>query len=314
MSIQVSLPKFEGPLALLLYLIRKEEMDVFDIDINAITKQYFEYIRLMRELDLEVAGEFVAMAATLIDIKSRLLLAQYNEQGEIEEAEDPRRELVQRLLEYQKFQEISKSLYERPLLGRDTWPRGQPESFDNQHDSQIEIDENALFALISMYRRMMKNVKRKVHKVAAKGLSIAARILQIRDRFVVGQRIMMSDLIDQVENKKQQVLITFLALLELGKMGFVSVFQADIYGDIYVDPKREIENDAVSRVEEYDAEASEMIASRLVDAEPFPTENDSDSPLITASVTEPLVDSNEFSEDGVVAATDEEILAEEGKV
>jgi segregation and condensation protein A len=108
MSISVQLPKFEGPLALLLYLIRKEEMDIMDIKIHEITGQYLEYIKLMKELDLEVAGEFVAMASTLIHIKSRMLLPQYDENGEIVANEDPRKELVQKLLEYQKYQEAAK--------------------------------------------------------------------------------------------------------------------------------------------------------------------------------------------------------------
>ena len=98
-QLTVTLPKFEGPLDLLLYLIRKEEMDIFDIKIHEITRQYLEYIKRMRELDLEVAGEFISMASTLIHIKSRMLLPQYNDQGEIIESEDPRKELVQRLLE-----------------------------------------------------------------------------------------------------------------------------------------------------------------------------------------------------------------------
>src|ERR1700742_1402212 len=123
MSIHVHLEQFEGPLGLLLYLIRQEEMDIFDIDIHQITRQYLEYIKTMRHLDLEVAGEFVAMAATLLHIKSRMLLPQHDmEEGE--EVQDPRKELVQKLVEYQKIQELSKQLYERPLLRRDVWPRG----------------------------------------------------------------------------------------------------------------------------------------------------------------------------------------------
>src|SRR3954468_1595754 len=124
MSINIQLPKFEGPLGLLLYLIRKEEMDIMDINIHEITKQYFEYIKLMKELDLEVAGEFVAMASTLIHIKSRMLLPQYNEEGE-EVQEDPRKELVQKLLEYKKIKELSQQLYKLPLLGRDVFRRGE---------------------------------------------------------------------------------------------------------------------------------------------------------------------------------------------
>ena len=103
MSIRVQLQQFEGPLDLLLYLIRKEEMDIFNINIVEITKQYFEYIKLMKEFDLEIAGDFIAMASTLIHIKSKMLLPQYDENGEVVEQEDPRKELVQKLLEYEKF-------------------------------------------------------------------------------------------------------------------------------------------------------------------------------------------------------------------
>src|SRR5688572_8792136 len=103
MSLNIQLNTFEGPMSLLLYLIKKEEMDIYDIPINKITKQYLEYIQIMKELNLEVAGEFIAMAATLIYIKSRMLVPQYDENGE-EVKEDPRQELVQKLLEYQKFQ------------------------------------------------------------------------------------------------------------------------------------------------------------------------------------------------------------------
>lgn len=118
-GIRVQLQQFEGPLDLLLYLIRKEEMDIFNINIVDITKQYFDYIKLMKEFDIEVAGDFIAMASTLIHIKSKMLLPQYDENGEVVEQEDPRKELMQKLLEYEKFKEAAKSLYERPLLNRD---------------------------------------------------------------------------------------------------------------------------------------------------------------------------------------------------
>ena len=109
MSIRVQLQQFEGPLDLLLYLIRKEEMDIFNINVVEITKQYLDYIKLMKEFDLEVAGEFVAMASTLIHIKSKMLLPQYDENGEVVESEDPRKELVQKLLEYEKFKEAAEA-------------------------------------------------------------------------------------------------------------------------------------------------------------------------------------------------------------
>ena len=263
MSINVQLPKFEGPLGLLLYLIRKEEMDIMDIKVHEITRQYLEYIKLMKELDLEVAGEFVAMAATLIQIKSRMLLPQYDENGEIVEQEDPRKELVQKLLEYQKYQEAAKNLYDRPLVGRDLWLRGQRETLAPKED-EIVLEENALFSLISSYRKVVKSMKKKIHQVAKKAQSIASRILEIKERLKVGERVTMLELVTAVEERSRQVLITFLSLLELGKMGFVSLYQSDAQSDIWVDTKKTIETDILSRVEEYDSVQSENAANLML--------------------------------------------------
>ncbi|MFM6929550.1 MAG: segregation and condensation protein A [Bdellovibrio sp.] len=264
MSITVQLPKFEGPLGLLLYLIRKEEMDIMDIKIHEITKQYFEYIKLMKELDLEVAGEFISMASTLIQIKSRMLLPQYDENGEVIEQEDPRKELVQKLLEYQKYQEAAKLLYERPLVGRDVWLRGTRERLDEKEE-EIILEDNALFSLISSYRRVLRTVKKKIHQVTAKAQSISSRILEFKDRLVVGQRTTMMDLVTATEDRARQALITFLSLLELGKMGFVGLYQTEVYSDIWVDTKKPIETDVLSRVEEYDSMNADQIAAKMME-------------------------------------------------
>lgn len=263
MSINVQLPKFEGPLGLLLYLIRKEEMDIMDIKIHEITFQYFEYIKLMKELDLEVAGEFVAMAATLIQIKSRMLLPQYNENGEVVENVDPRKELVQKLIEYQKYQEAAKALYERPLLGRDLWLRGNRETLQPKED-EIVLEDNALFSLIGSYRKIMKAAKKKIHQVTKRTQSIAGRIFEIKDRLIPGNRVTLLDLVTSVEEKGKQVLITFLSALELGKMGFVSLYQAETYGDIWIETKKLIEGDAISRVEEYDSMGADASAEQMI--------------------------------------------------
>lgn len=252
MSVVVQLSKFEGPLALLLYLIRKEEMDIFDIKINEITSQYLDYIKLMKELDLEVAGEFVAMAATLIQIKSKMLLPQYDEKGEVVENEDPRKELVQRLLEYQKYQEAARLLYERPLVGRDMWTRGSRLNLDEPSD-EVEIAENGLFTMISLYRQIIRSAKKRIHQVTAKGQSVASRILEIKDMLTVGSRRTLNELIGVGENQIRQVLITFLSVLELAKLGFVGLYQTQTYGDLWIDLRKPIENDVVSRVEEYES-------------------------------------------------------------
>lgn len=266
MSYLVHLQKFEGPMGLLLYLIRKEEMDIFDINVSELTKQYLDHIRMMRELDLEVAGEFVSMAATLLQIKSRMLLPQYGEDGEpIENPEDPRQELVQKLLEHQRFQEAGKKLIERPLLTRDVWVRGQREGYLGGDDGEAEIilDEDGLFGLIASYRRAVRRLKKSVHEVRAKGQSIAGRILEIKDRLIVGLRVAMSELVSEGPERRKQILITFLSMLELGRMGFVSLFQNEPYGEIYVETKRAVERNVLERVQEFDSSGEGPNAAAL---------------------------------------------------
>lgn len=320
MSLVVQLPKFEGPLALLLYLIRKEEMDIFDIKIHEITHQYLEYIKIMKELDLELAGEFVAMAATLIQIKSRMLLPQYDEKGEVVEVEDPRKELVQKLLEYQKYQEAAKLLYERPLVGRDMWTRGFRESLDEPPE-EIEVEDNGLFSLISMYRLIMRSAKKRIHQVTAKAQSIASRILEIKEKLVMGQRTTLNNLIETVEDKSLQVLITFLSLLELGKLGFVSLYQSENYSDIWVDLKKPIEGDVVSSVEEYDTINSHDVASKLFGANPDEVDHTKDAAedfVLTdaedvaeqASADEPLFSSEDMASDEEILMAERELAGE----
>ncbi|MCB0368837.1 MAG: segregation/condensation protein A [Bdellovibrionales bacterium] len=313
MSLVVQLPKFEGPLALLLYLIRKEEMDIFDIKIHEITTQYLEYIKIMKELDLEMAGEFVAMAATLIQIKSRMLLPQYDEKGEVIEVEDPRKELVQKLLEYQKYQEAAKLLYERPLVGRDMWTRGFRESLEEPPE-EIVVEDNGLFSLISVYRLMMRSAKKRIHQVTAKAQSIASRILEIKEILVMGQRKTLNDLIITFEDKTRQVLITFLSLLELGKLGFVSLYQTENYSDIWIELKRSIEGDVVSRVEEYDTINSQEVASQLFNeahADVDHTKDNAEDFVLkdAEDVEEETLDAPLFAEEDM--ASDEEILQAE---
>lgn len=285
MGYLVHLQQFEGPLGLLLYLIRKEEMDIFDINVNEITHQYLEHIRMMKELDLEVAGDFVSMAATLIHIKSRMLLPQYDEQGEVVESiDDPRKELVQKLLEYQKYQEAAKNLYDRPLLGRDVYSRGIREDLHGDEVvGEIITEEEGLFSLIASYRRVMRKAQRAVHKVRPKVQSLASRILELKDHLIVGTRVVLRDLVgvgpgfgsgsDSVSVSvsgssvllRTRLLITFLSILELGRMGFVSVFQNEVYGEIHIDPKKPIERNVLERVQEFEAGDAEAIAKSIID-------------------------------------------------
>lgn len=312
---KITLEKFEGPLALLLYLIRKEEMDIMDINIHEITTQYLEYIKLMKELDLEFAGEFIAMASTLIHIKSRMLLPQYDEHGEIIETEDPRKELVQKLLEYQKYQEAGRSLYERPLVGRDIFVRGVREKIEAPEEG-IELEDNALFSLITIYRKLFKAAQKRVHKVSAKAQSIANRILEIKDLLLVGKRVALTDLItgtfSQLEEKARQLLITFLSTLELGKMGFVHVYQTEPFSEIWIEAQKPIEQDALSRVEEYDNIDSEDVANKMM-----ATVEETAGPTVDEAHIEEVFMKDEMGEtvelnvDEADLASDDEILRAE---
>lgn len=330
MSITVQLPKFEGPLGLLLYLIRKEEMDIMDIKIHDITKQYLEYIKIMKELDLEVAGEFVAMASTLIQIKSKMLLPNYDENGEVIETEDPRKELVQKLLEYQKYQEAAKLLYERPLVGRDVWLRGTRESI-GEKEEEIILEDNALFSLISSYRRVLRSVKKKVHQVTAKAQSIASRVLELKDRLIVGKRVTLMELVNASEERARQALITFLSLLELGKMGFVRLYQTEAYADIWIDTQKPIETDVLSRVEEYDSMRADQVAEKMMeDSKKIAAEDDllaEEEELETAQLSlEDLALGQDIAQAGDIfenesvefagndLASDDEILAAENEL
>jgi len=329
MSIRVQLQQFEGPLDLLLYLIRKEEMDIFNINVVEITKQYLEYIKLMKEFDLEVAGEFVAMAATLIHIKSRMLLPQYDENGEVVDQEDPRKELVQKLLEYEKFKEAAKALYDRPLLNRDLWARGIREKIEVK-DDEIELEDNALFSLIGSYRRVLRSLEKRVHKVNIKLQSIASRILEMKDKLIIGNQITMRELLNhniiEVKERARNALITFLSLLELGKMEIVSLYQTENYSDIYVTTKKPIEADVVSRAEDYDnlnsadVAAQLLAASEKLTAKDFEEMSETSTPMVVENteMAELHFIENEDAQNIEIStetiadiATDEEILAAE---
>lgn len=265
-GVTIHLNQFEGPLGLLLYLIRKEEMDIMNINIYNITGQYLSYIKNMSTLDLENAGDFVAMAATLIHIKSRMLLPDYAVTDEEELSEDPRKELVQKLLDYEKYKEASVKLYERTLLNRDVWIKGGKEPMPDSPDDTIWVEDNALFSLITTYRKVFKRAQKAVHRVSARMQSVASRILELKTFLNPGSWISLFDIMQQSDKEKEfrsSLLITFLSLLELGKLGFVKVFQSETYGDIHIEALQAVDKDIISQVEEYEVLDNEEQASGL---------------------------------------------------
>ena len=248
MSIQVHLERFEGPLSLLLYLIRREEIDIYNIPIHEITKQYMKELETISQCDLETAGDFIAMAATLLQIKSKMLLPIESTEDEDESSEDPRSDLVQQLLVYQAYKDISETLYTRSLLGRDIWARGVRGVLP-QKDSQILVDENSLFTLIASYRRAFSLYSKRSHKVTIEKVSLTSCILELADHLKTGQKITFKELISDKKSEKDQVVITLLSILELSRMGFLSLLQPSINSEIYIAVKTEIQKDVISHID-----------------------------------------------------------------
>jgi segregation and condensation protein A len=231
---KITLAEFEGPLDLLLYLIKRDKIDIHDIPIAPITKSYMEYLELMQQLNLDVAGEFMVMAATLIHIKSKMLVpVEPTEAAGDEEMEDPREALVQRLLELQRYKEAAGILHQQAQIRSATWTR--PDTvlprFD---DSGEEMLEAGLYDLISAFKELLD--RRKVllaHEVEADGKSIEERMSELLELIKEGQSLEFLELFATLETK-QDMIVTFLALLELIRLKTVKVYQRGIYGAIRV--------------------------------------------------------------------------------
>ena len=216
---RVSLPMFEGPLDLLLHLIQKHELDILDIPIGFISQKYVEYIGMMEELSIDIASEYLLMAATLAHIKSRSLLppdpTQEAEDDVLEEEEDPRTELIRRLLEYQKYKHAADSLGGREVLGRDVFGRGlatEPSA------EEAPLAPLSLFKLIDAFEGVLKRAKQvEEHQVNFERISISERIGQIVDRLRLRGSLRFEQLFDG-DISRADMIVTFLALLEMTKL------------------------------------------------------------------------------------------------
>ena len=237
MSYEIKLDVFEGPLDLLLYLIRKNEIDIYNIPIALITEQYLSYLEMMRSLNLDLAGEYLVLASTLIHIKSKLLLPAEGD-GEEEEGEDPRAELVQQLLEYQAFKEAALNLDARPLLERDVFTRGAASEEEQTtaaeaDDAPIEVD---IFELVTAFRRIIAGLDRREElEIDMEKMSLTDRINEILERLSEEGQIAFSDLLGDRTDRKR-IIYTFLAILELMKLRMVRAYQSGPFGAIRLFP------------------------------------------------------------------------------
>lgn len=229
----VRLQLFEGPLDLLLHLIKKHQLDIYDIPIARVTKQYLEYLEIMQELDLDVAGEFLVMAATLIHIKSRMLLPRPDPTQE-EPDEDPREALVRRLIEHQKIKAAAELLHEREIQRSAQWSRPDERVADVMGDPpepEVEVD---LFSLMAAFRQVLERAKKRPQVyMPAEYISLEGRIETLLQKLTDTEACGFEDLFSDVQTKPG-IVVTFLALLEMIRLKLVRVFQQGNFGPIRV--------------------------------------------------------------------------------
>lgn len=232
MDYEVKLEIFEGPLDLLLHLIRKNEVDIFDIPIAIITDQYLEYLNVLKAFNINLAGDFLVMASTLILIKSKMLIPEFQAD---EEDEDPRAEIVRPLLEYMQLKEMAGELTERDILGRDVFVRKFTPDFKAQIGADGPMLEVNLFQLIDAFKRVVdQRLPGAPLKFQTNKWSLKDKMTHIMDRLKPAQTLHFTQLFEK-DRTISELIITFLALLELVHLGMLRVFQTDLGKDILIE-------------------------------------------------------------------------------
>ena len=232
-ELKIKLEVFEGPLDLLLYLIKKDELDIYDIPIERITNQYMEYLGLMRMLDLDIAGDFLVMAATLLMIKSRMLLPP-EERPELEpEEEDPRWDLIRKLVEYKKFKDAAGLLQEMETIQGNSFLRESEEAVIPQ-SPEIELDEVTIFDLISVFNEALKRIQPEaIGEIVAERVTVADKIDMLLAIIKEQINIPFFKLFDHLATR-HEIICTFLAVLELVRLHQIIARQDKTFGDIMI--------------------------------------------------------------------------------
>ena len=230
----IKLPAFEGPLDLLLHLIRENKIDIYDIPISFITGRYLEYIGMMKELNLEIAGEFLVMAATLIQIKSRMLLPpEEAAEGSAEQMEDPRLELVQRLLEYQAYRDAASILKEREDESLRIFSRAPEEGPEEEGEAEPYLFDVNIFDLLGAFKRVLDAAPAEVRTITRETLTVKDKMFLIVDLLESSESIRFEELFGGGATRSQ-LIVTFLALLELLRLGLAKVYQEKEFGYIWI--------------------------------------------------------------------------------
>ena len=226
---EVKLEIFEGPLDLLLYLIKKQDMDIRDIQVSLITQEYLDIIHMMKELNLEVAGEFLVMASTLLQIKSRSLLPVDPSAPEANDGPDPHAELTARLLEYQKFKEAASFLTEKEFEARDVFYRNQVPTFSEE---DLRLDAS-LFDLLDAFKDVLKLAGDDIKDLLYEEIPLEQKIREIIDLMEAKGALMFSDVFKKGKPRRE-LIITFMALLELIRLKQVIAKQSEHLGEIMI--------------------------------------------------------------------------------
>ena len=231
---KVKLEVFEGPLDLLLYLIKKEELEIHDIPMEKITTQYIQYIELMKMLDLNIAGEFLVMAATLMMIKSRMLLPAEDRPELEEEEEDPRWDLVRQLVEYKKFKDVAMHLESLEARREDIFGRDGADAVLGK-EPDVALHDVGLFDLISAFNEALKNVKSEsLREIFAERFTVAEKIEHLGERLRREKRFSVSQMFAGMRSR-HEIACTFLALLELIRLNQARAVQKETYGEILIE-------------------------------------------------------------------------------
>lgn len=231
---KLQLDVFEGPLDLLLYLIKKDEVDIYDIPIERITQQYLQYLEMMKMLDLNIAGEFMVMAATLMMIKSRLLLP-VEERPELEDEEDPRWDLVRQLVEYKKFKDAAMHLEELALRREDVFAR-EGEAINLGRDSEVALGDVSIFDLIAAFNEALKKApKESLAEIFSDRFTVSEKVDYLAALVREQKSVKLGAILAAMRHRYEMV-CTFLAVLELIRLKQVRARQSDVFGEIELVP------------------------------------------------------------------------------
>ena len=229
---------FEGPLDLLLHLIKVSKMDIYDISIEEITKQYLNFIQEMKKLNLDIASEYLVMASELIEIKSKLLLPNKENLDEDEYEEDPKEALINRLLEYKKYKDMIDTFKELENERKDIFTK-EPINLSQYQDDEFKTNDDIslddLINALNDFSKRKEDEKPRETKITKKELSVTQRTMQIRDVLKKKKRISFFDLFEI--KTKEYVVVTFLSILEMAKFGEITIKQEDNFKNIIIDSK-----------------------------------------------------------------------------